>query len=1299
MPVSWQEAVTPDFGGNALYDLLRVAPSKFCGVGGAAGMYSTDNALTWTLSTGLDARIWSGLACDGTTVVAFGDEKVATSSDFGQTWSINATGATAGVLWKGGCSPSSGVFIGVSDSGSNIIKSVDSGATWTQIDYSASLGMTDAWCGVASNADGSVIIALAPSFTSGNTMVSTDVGATWSAGTSPSDYSGGNYSGSNVIVYDSHLDGFATGGKDTSNDFATVWTTTDNASSWTKRGIDIGATGPTAGLVAAPAYGGFIASVPGPGSSTDSFIAYTADDGATWTWEDTTFSSVPAAWSPGAWDDDTGTVVFGKSFSFGGPDVALVGTFPLTPSGTFTPETGSVNGGTVITLTGTGLSGVVQGDVLIDGTAALSVHADPSGTSVTFITPPHAAGPVDIEVTGIGTFEDAYTYVGISGVSPSSGSTLGGQTVTIRGSGFNSATGVRFDTTPVEASNFTIVNNTTIRVVTPPHLAGVVSITVVGVETFADAYEYLLQLVQLPPIPYLTPIVPDRSRVRTPQERPAPPIVEQPWVKWFQAVKTSIETPPTIGPGQIVGSGTLDAVDDTNVTLTLTGTPESALLKDVTITAGWTGFLGPTRGGTGIGVVNAGMLLYGAASQRWAGLPVGAVDTFLKSTGTLPAWTAGEALTRVNDTNVTLTLTGDAATALVNAAGITVGWAGQLSLTRGGTNASLTAVNGGIVYSTASALAISAAGSSGQILRSAGAATPTWSTATYPATAATAGAYLRADGTNWITSTLTLPNAASTGDLPYATGSNALGMRTIGSTGDVLTVSGGVPVWSAAASVASAVTIANDTTTNATMFPTWVTANSGNLPLKVTSTKLTFNPSTGALSSPLGVFSTSVSTPSLITASGALGITPASGANVNVTLATTGDLAVNTDQLYVDTSAARTGVNTSAPASPFHVVLVQDNSVVRTEVARLERNAGSGAAAAGRSAELVFADRNNLTMLGSLAFERQNAGANFRGDFALYTNRNASAASALTSLTERIRINGETGAMTFTGTGSYTFTGSTGVTFSAGTMGINVVDVGVGTRTEVVRLARTGASVSSTERAVGLVFSDADNATLVGGLSGLRVNSASDYRGGLAFYVANDAGTGSNPVSAFSGLTEVGRIDRLGNYLIGTTTSPSTGSLGLVFGDGTALASMGSNTCGLYGDDVSGTVNLFGIAEDGIKTQLTSKIGYVTGAGGTVTQSTSKATAFTLSKVTGQITTANDSLAAATSVASTWTNTTIAATDVVVTNHVSGGTVGAYLFDVSCGAGSATLTITNRTAGSLSEALVISFVVLKGVTS
>jgi hypothetical protein len=114
----------------------------------------------------------------------------------------------------------------------------------------------------------------------------------------------------------------------------------------------------------------------------------------------------------------------------------------------------------------------------------------------------------------------------------------------------------------------------------------------------------------------------------------------------------------------------------------------------------------------------------------------------------------------------------------------------------------------------------------------------------------------------------------------------------------------------------------------------------------------------------------------------------------------------------------------------------------------------------------------------------------------------------------------------------------------------------------------------------------------------------------------------------------------------------------------------------------------------------TTGLGFYTGAGGTVTQLTTKATAFTLDKMCGQIITAADGLAHSTTVFATWTNSKIAATDVVIINHKSGGTIGAYIFNVSCGAGTATLYITNnQTSGTLSDAIVLSFVVIKGVTS
>lgn len=84
--------------------------------------------------------------------------------------------------------------------------------------------------------------------------------------------------------------------------------------------------------------------------------------------------------------------------------------------------------------------------------------------------------------------------------------------------------------------------------------------------------------------------------------------------------------------------------------------------------------------------------------------PGGSSDVVPKSY--VDGLTAGTALTSFDDTNVTLTLGGSPTTALLHAASLTLGWTGQLALSRGGTNANLTAANGGIVYSTASALGI-----------------------------------------------------------------------------------------------------------------------------------------------------------------------------------------------------------------------------------------------------------------------------------------------------------------------------------------------------------------------------------------------------------------------------------------------------------------------------------------------------------------------------------------------------------------------------------------------------------------
>ena len=113
----------------------------------------------------------------------------------------------------------------------------------------------------------------------------------------------------------------------------------------------------------------------------------------------------------------------------------------------------------------------------------------------------------------------------------------------------------------------------------------------------------------------------------------------------------------------------------------------------------------------------------------------------------------------------------------------------------------------------------------------------------------------------------------------------------------------------------------------------------------------------------------------------------------------------------------------------------------------------------------------------------------------------------------------------------------------------------------------------------------------------------------------------------------------------------------------------------------------------------TDKAGYVAGEGGTVTQATSKSTGVTLSKKCGQITMNAAALAADTTVSFTLTNTEVVATDIIVLNHVSGGTAGSYLLNAQAGSGSASINVRNITSGSLSEAIVIGFAIIKAVVS
>lgn len=148
-----------------------------------------------------------------------------------------------------------------------------------------------------------------------------------------------------------------------------------------------------------------------------------------------------------------------------------------------------------------------------------------------------------------------------------------------------------------------------------------------------------------------------------------------------------------------------------------------------------------------------------------------------------------------------------------------------VSLTNGGTNASLTASNGGIVYSTATAFAILSGTATASLpLLSGSSSAPSW------------GAFALSLGGALTTAGALTTTGAFSATFNFTAGTNV----TFPTSGTLLTSAGTI-------TNADNIGITDDTTTNATMYPLWVTASTGYLPAKVTSTKLSFNPSTGVL--------------------------------------------------------------------------------------------------------------------------------------------------------------------------------------------------------------------------------------------------------------------------------------------------------------------------------------------------------------------------------------------------------------------------------------------------------------------
>jgi hypothetical protein len=229
---------------------------------------------------------------------------------------------------------------------------------------------------------------------------------------------------------------------------------------------------------AGPLAGGTSVTITGTGFSAGSTVKFGATPASSVTFNSSTSLTVTSpAGSAGTLDITVTTSGFTSATSSSDQF-----TYDAVPSVTHLDVTeGPLAGGTSVTITGTGFTS--GSTVKFDNTSASSVTFN-SSTSLTVTSPAGSAGTVDITVTTPGgtsatSSNDQFTYDAVPTVTSldvTSGSTSGGTTVNITGTGFTAGSTVKFGTTA--ASSVTFNSSTSLTVTSPAKAAGTVDITV-----------------------------------------------------------------------------------------------------------------------------------------------------------------------------------------------------------------------------------------------------------------------------------------------------------------------------------------------------------------------------------------------------------------------------------------------------------------------------------------------------------------------------------------------------------------------------------------------------------------------------------------------------------------------------------------------------------------------------------------------------------------------------------------------------------------------------------------------------
>jgi hypothetical protein len=224
--------------------------------------------------------------------------------------------------------------------------------------------------------------------------------------------------------------------------------------------------------------------------------------------------------------------------------------------------------------------------------------------------------------------------------------------------------------------------------------------------------------------------------------------------------------------------------------------------------------------------------------------------------------------------------------------------------------------------------------------------------------------------------------------------------------------------------------------------------------------------------------------------------------------------------------------------------------------------------------------------------------------------------------------------------------------------------------------------ITSTQTITSFTLALNGAAAIFGAVSTLTAGAAICYR----FYQATNSWYNvTNETSGYNAAIQA-FLNSPSSANLRAAVADETGSGSLVFATSPALVT----------PDIGAATGTSLTATGTIVSSGTAGVGYGTGAGGTVTQGTSRTTGVTINKTSGVITLFS-AAGSATAATFTVTNSTVSATDVIILNQKSG----TDLYDLkvtAVSAGSFNITF-NTTGGTTTEQPVFNFAVIKAVAA